>query len=86
MSKVPVKDYPGYFRDEQSYGIVNDNDVEYQEYMKRKSAKQKEAEEKAFLNSRINNLENQVGQLKNGIDQILELLTNGPKNTTTKDS
>lgn len=86
MEKLKVKDFPGYFRDQSSNGIVNDNDSEYQEYVKKKSLKQKEREEKALLDSRINKLENQVGQLTDGINQILELLTNGPKNHTTKDS
>lgn len=86
MDKLKVKDFPGYFRDQYSNGIVNENETEYQEYQKKKAFKQKELEEKTLLNSRINNLENQVGQLKDGINQILELLTNGPKNTPTKDS
>lgn len=82
--KIKVQDYPQYYRDGRSGGIVHDNDTEYQEYRKKKIAQKRVQEEKHSLDTRLNNLEKEVEGLKTGINQILELLTNGTKDPTTK--
>lgn len=82
--KMRVQDYPQYYRDNRSGGIIHDNELEYQEYRKKKIAQKRVHEEKHSLDTRLNNLEKEVEGLKTGINQILELLTNGTKDSTTK--
>jgi hypothetical protein len=82
--KARVQDYPQYYRDGRSGGIIHDNDAEYLEYKKKKMAQKRVSEQKQSLDTRLNNLEKEVEGLKTGINQILELLTNGTKDSATK--
>jgi wobble nucleotide-excising tRNase len=74
MSRLKVKDDPFLCRDPQSNGIINTNDVAYNEYLKRKRKAQHLEEEKHNAETRLNKLEQDVSELKDGISQILELL------------
>ena len=74
MSRLKVKDEPFLYRDAQSNGIINSNDAAYNEYLKRKRKTQLLEEEKHNAEARLNKLENDVSELKDGIAQILELL------------
>lgn len=82
--KLRVKDHPQYYRDNQSYGIVHDNDKEYAEYQNKKIAQKKVQEEKARLEARLNNLESEMSELKSGINEILSFIKHGTKDPGTK--
>lgn len=74
MDRLKVKDNPGLQRDVKSNGILNTDDNAYKQYLLNKSKNKKIEEEKRNTQERINNLENELKQLKTGIAQILELL------------
>ncbi len=74
MSRVKVKDEPFLYRDAQSNGIINSNAAAYNEYRKKKRQAELLEEEKHNAESRLNKLEKDVSELKDGITQILELL------------
>lgn len=84
--KLRAKDFPEYYRDPQTNGIVHDSNDAYQEYLKRKIAQKRQNQEKQQTEARLNNLENEISQLKCGINQILELLKDGTKNTPPENS
>ena len=61
---IPVKNHPGLYRDENTNAIVNCSTEQFQEYMKLKNKNiQKE--------SRIENLEKEISELKQLIQQLL---------------
>lgn len=74
MARLKVKDSPFLFRDEDSNGIINSDESAYVEYLKRKRTTSRLEEEKASSEARLNRIENEVSELKTGINQILELL------------
>lgn len=74
MNRLKVKDQPFLFRDTQSNGIINTDDIEYAEYLRRKRQSKILEEEKLGTETRLNKLESDVSELKDGINQILELL------------
>lgn len=84
--KLRAKDYPEYYRDPKTNGIIHDDDLAYQEYRKKKLAKKQELAQKQAHEARLNNLESEMKELKAGINQILELIKNGTKDAGTKNS
>jgi len=84
--KLRAKDFPEFYRDPKTNGIVHDDDAAYQEYRKKKLTKKQEMAQKQAHETRLNNLESEVRELKSGINQILELLKNGTKDVGTKNS
>lgn len=84
--KVRPEDFPEYYRDPNSNGIVHDNNAAYEEYLKKKIAQKRQVHEKQQTEARLNNLETEIGQLKCGINQILELLKHGTKNPPSENS
>lgn len=74
MTRLKVKDEPSLVRDSISNGIINTDDVAYHEYLKRKRLSQRLEEERSNSEARLNNIEQDVVALKQGIREILELL------------
>ena len=74
MNRLKVKDDPYLFRDVNSNGIINTNDAEYDEYARKKRQIKILEEERLNTEARLNKIESEVGELKQGISQILELL------------
>ena len=58
--KLRAKDFPEYYRDPQTNGIVHDSNDAYQEYLKRKIAQKRQNQEKQQTEARLNNLENEI--------------------------
>lgn len=74
MNRLKVKDEPHLLRDVESNGIINANDAEYNEYARKKRKIKILEEERLSTEARLNKIESEVGELKKGINQILELL------------
>lgn len=74
MNRLKVKDEPHLLRDVESNGIINANDAEYNEYARKKRQIKILEEERLSTEARLNKIESEVGELKQGINQILELL------------
>jgi hypothetical protein len=74
MNRLKVKDEPYLLRDVESNGIINTNDTEYKEYARKKRQSKILEEERLTTEARLNKIESEVGELKTGINQILELL------------
>lgn len=74
MNRLKVKDEPHLLRDVESNGIINTNDGEYNEYARKKRQIKILEEERLTTEARLNKIESEVGDLKQGINQILELL------------
>lgn len=77
MKKLIPTDHKGLYRDPNSNGIVNMDDEAYREYKKQKIRREKKLEIEAAREQRINKLESDVEELKDGVNQILEILKNG---------
>ena len=67
MNYLKVEGFSNLVRDSQNNSIINTNMSEYNEYLKRKEAKNKE-------NQKIQNLENDLASMKSDIDEIKNLL------------
>ena len=74
---VQVKDQSGLFRDSSSNAIVNLDETNYIKYKKTKEYAKIKREEEQRREQRLNNLEQDVNQLKDGIAKILEILKHG---------
>lgn len=74
MARLKVKDSPFLVRDEVSNGIINTDKAAYDEHMRKKRLREKLEEEKLNSEQRLNRIENEVSELKHGINQILEML------------
>jgi hypothetical protein len=74
MNRLKVKEDPYLFRDVDSNGIINTNDAEYNEYARKKKQIRILEEDRLNTEARLNKIESEVGELKQGINQILELL------------
>lgn len=75
MNYLKVEGYNHLMRDEKTNSIVNTNMSEYQEYVSRRNAKTEE-------NQKVQNLEEDLANMKNDIDEIkmlLRSLINGSK-------
>lgn len=66
--KIPVKGHSGLYRDESSNAIINENDNEYQEYLRLKELKLSEKAEIDSLKGEIDNLKRMI---KNLLDEKL---------------
>ena len=67
MDYKKVEGHPGLIRDLESNAIVNNDTTAYQNYIKLREQKLKEQQ-------RIENLENEVGEIKNLLNKILDKL------------
>ena len=65
--KIPVEGNPGLYRDSETGAIVNDSDVEYNNYLKTKELKLKEKRE-------IENIKNEMNEMKDMMKLILSKL------------
>jgi len=74
---VQVKDQAGLFRDSSSNAILNLDETNYIKYKKTKEYAKIKREEEQHREQRLNNLEQDVSELKHGIAKILELLKHG---------
>ena len=66
---IPVKENKGLFRDEKTNSIINCDDLQYEQYMKMKSLKNKEKSELEELKSDIN-------EIKSLLKILLEKINN----------
>lgn len=66
---IPVKDNKGLFRDERTNSIINCDNLQYEQYIKMKSAKSKEKLE-------IESLKNDIEEIKSALKVILEKINN----------
>lgn len=76
MTKQPVKDNDGWFRDSQSGGFENTDTAKYQKYMATYKAKQKEQEERAALQKDVSQLKCEMSDIKS---LLLTLVQNQEK-------
>ena len=67
MSLLPVEGQPGLYRDTKSNAIVNNNTVEYENYVKQRNARQTK-------NEKIEQLESEMHQIKDDLFEIKSLL------------
>jgi glutaredoxin 2 len=67
MTYIKVEGYSNLVRDPKNNSIINTNMAEYNEYLKRKEAKDKE-------NQKIQNFEEDLASMKGDIDEIKNLL------------
>jgi hypothetical protein len=67
MSLLPVEGQPGLYRDTKSNAIVNNNTVEYENYVKQRNARQTK-------NTKIEELESEMHQIKDDLFEIKSLL------------
>ena len=69
MKKIKVKDELNLFRDVSTNAIVNTDMQSYENYISSKKIKETESK-------RIENIENELGNLKNDLNGIKDLLRN----------
>jgi|DEB0MinimDraft_6_1074348.scaffolds.fasta_scaffold149825_2 hypothetical protein len=71
---IPVKDSKGLFRDEETGAILNKNDIEYSAYIENRKKLLSDKE-------RIDNLENQLTDVRSDLNDIKDLLLKALKDT-----
>jgi hypothetical protein len=69
MNKLKVENHPNLYRDPDTNMIINSDSLSYQSYINLKN--NKESEKK-----RIEKLESDIGEVKNDLSEIKELLRN----------
>ena len=74
---LKVENKEGLYRDSSTGAIVNLDNSAYMNHKKTKEFLRKKHEEEKKKETRLNNLEQDVKTLKDGINQILELLKHG---------
>lgn len=67
MKLIPVENQQGLYRDVQTNAIINKNKYEYENYLKQRNIR-------LSKNEKIDELENQVLELKQDISEIKELI------------
>jgi hypothetical protein len=67
MKYLKVEGHSGLLRDPNTNSIINNNMLEYQEYLSRRETKNDE-------NQKIQNLESDVANMKGDLDEIKSLL------------
>jgi len=67
-----VEGYPNYIRDDNTKAIINTDAIEYKNYILAKELKMKEQE-------KIQNIENEIKEIKDSIKYIMEILKNESK-------
>lgn len=65
------------YRDAESNAIINADNSAHQQYKKNKEFLRNRQIEERQKEARLNKLESEVSSLKQGIDQILDILKNG---------
>jgi hypothetical protein len=76
MKLVKVQDSPGLVRDLNSNGIVNIDHAAYSSHKKKISDIKRKEDLEKDQKERINRIEQDVSELKNGINKILDILNN----------
>ena len=74
---LKVKEQDGLYRDSESNAILNMDNSTYLKYKQSKQSAKLRREDEQRKETRLNNLEQDVKNLKDGINQILELLKHG---------
>ncbi len=64
MEKLNVEGHPNLYRDLKSGAIINENSIEYQNYMEMYRKKQRQSE-------RIDNIENELSEIKQLLYKLL---------------
>lgn len=72
MAKVQVKDFGNLVRDTNSKAIINTNRSEFHMYMQRAKARQEQGDEIRSAVKEINNLKQELFEIKNMIKEICE--------------
>ena len=67
MSLLPVEGQLGLYRDTRSNAIINNNTIEYENYVKQRNARQTK-------NVKIEQLESEIDQIKDDLFEIKSLL------------
>ena len=76
MTRIKVENNPNLCRDSESNGIINVDKEAYKAHLKRKEIGRQKLLEKLNSEHRLNMIESEVKELKQGIAQILEILKN----------
>ena len=76
MARIKVEDNPSLCRDTESNGIINVDKEAYKAHLRRKEIERQKMLEKMNSERRLNMIESEVKELKQGIAQILEILKN----------
>jgi hypothetical protein len=75
---IPVQGLDGYYRDK--FGAIqNLNTNEFEAYKAKKAASEKRLEKQSALEDKINNLEQDMGEIKHLLKSLLEI-KNGANN------
>ena len=76
MKKVLTTDREGLYKDPETGSVINLNDKEYQKFQQQKLIKNAKQQREKDKEIRLNNLEQELKDLKTGINKILEILNN----------
>ncbi len=69
---IRVKDNNTLLRDQKSNAIVNDSKQEYEKYMLLKKQKEKETNRVENLESEVNDIKNDLGEIKSLLKSFIE--------------
>ena len=69
---IKVKDSDALLRDQKSNAIVNDSKQEYEKYMLLKKQKEKETNRVENLESEVNDIKNDLGEIKSLLKSFIE--------------
>ena len=75
MNKVKVKDSTSLYRDTESGAIINCSDTEYDSYITLKQQKLKEVVDLETQKKDIDNLKNEITEIKGLLSQVLNKLS-----------
>lgn len=73
MDKTPVEDEPYLYRDPYSKAIINNNEVEYENYMRSYSKRQEKRQEFDSLKDEVTDLKSDISDIKNLLTKLLEV-------------
>ena len=71
---IKVKDNNALLRDQKSNAIVNDSKYEYEKYMRLKKQKEEEVKRVDKMETEIDDIKNDVNEIKNLLKSFLEKL------------
>ena len=71
---IPVEGMDGYYRDARSGAIVNQNNNDFQSYVKRREALTNQQQNFVDLQDEVENLKTDVNDIKNMLHTITDLL------------
>ena len=77
MKIAKVENNPQLVRDLETGSILNVDEHEYMNHKKQKTLARQKQEAEHVRDTRINKLESDVSELKQGVAKILEILTHG---------